>query len=318
MNLNDIVIPIKDEMKDFKLKLKSSISSQNSLIDTVVNYILKRKGKQIRPIFVFLTAGLNGKITDSTYRAAILIEILHTATLIHDDVVDDSNYRRGYFSINALWKSKYSVLIGDYLLSRGLELSVENKDFKFLGVLSNAVKQMSEGEITQLKKSRSLDINEETYFKIIQEKTASLFSSCCMMGAISSKATEEKIKKMHEFGLLVGKAFQIRDDLFGYLSFDTGKPSLNDFKQAKITLPLIHTLTKVDTSTKRKIIKNLKKYRAIDEIIEIVKENDGIKYSEKKMIQMIDEAYSILKKFPDSEYKKSLISLLNYIIKRNI
>ena len=318
MNLNDIVIPIKDEMKDFKLKLKSSISSQNSLIDTVVNYILKRKGKQIRPIFVFLTAGLNGKITDSTYRAAILIEILHTATLIHDDVVDDSNYRRGYFSINALWKSKYSVLIGDYLLSRGLELSVENKDFKFLGVLSNAVKQMSEGEIIQLKKSRSLDINEETYFKIIQEKTASLFSSCCMMGAISSKATEEKIKKMHEFGLLVGKAFQIRDDLFGYLSFDTGKPSLNDFKQAKITLPLIHTLSKVDTSTKRKILKNLKKYRAIDEIIEIVKENDGIKYSEKKMIQMIDEAYSILKNFPDSEYKKSLISLLNYIIKRNI
>ena len=318
MNLNDIVIPIKDEMKDFKLKLKSSISSQNSLIDTVVNYILKRKGKQIRPIFVFLTAGVNGRITDSTYRAAILIEILHTATLIHDDVVDDSNYRRGYFSINALWKSKYSVLIGDYLLSRGLELSVENKDFKFLGVLSNAVKQMSEGEITQLKKSRSLDINEETYFKIIQEKTASLFSSCCMMGAISSKATEEKIKKMHEFGLLVGKAFQIRDDLFGYLSFDTGKPSLNDFKQAKITLPLIHTLSKVDTSTKRKIIKNLKKYRAIDEIIEIVKENDGIKYSEKKMIQMIDEAYSILKNFPDSEYKKSLISLLNYIIKRNI
>ncbi len=318
MNLNDIVIPIKDEMKDFKLKLKSSISSQNSLIDTVVNYILKRKGKQIRPIFVFLTAGLNGRITDSTYRAAILIEILHTATLIHDDVVDDSNYRRGYFSINALWKSKYSVLIGDYLLSRGLELSVENKDFKFLGVLSNAVKQMSEGEITQLKKSRSLDINEETYFKIIQEKTASLFSSCCMMGAISSKATEEKINKMHEFGLLVGKAFQIRDDLFGYLSFDTGKPSLNDFKQAKITLPLIHTLSKVDTSTKRKILKNLKKYRAIDEIIEIVKENDGIKYSEKKMIQMIDEAYSILKNFPDSEYKKSLISLLNYIIKRNI
>ena len=318
MNLNDIVIPINDEIKDFKFKLKSSISSQNSLIDTVVNYILKRKGKQIRPIFVFLTAGLNGRITDSTYRAAILIEILHTATLIHDDVVDDSNYRRGYFSINALWKSKYSVLIGDYLLSRGLELSVENKDFKFLGVLSNAVKQMSEGEITQLKKSRTLDINEEIYFKIIQEKTASLFSSCCMMGAISSKATEEKIKKMHQFGLLVGKAFQIRDDLFSYLSFDTGKPSLNDFKQAKITLPLIHTLSKVDTSTKRKIIKNLKKYRAIDEIIEIVKENDGIKYSEKKMIQMIDEAYSILKKFPDSEYKKSLISLLNYIIKRNI
>ena len=318
MNLNDIVIPINDEIKDFKFKLKSSISSQNSLIDTVVNYILKRKGKQIRPIFVFLTAGLNGKITDSTYRAAILIEILHTATLIHDDVVDDSNYRRGYFSINALWKSKYSVLIGDYLLSRGLELSVENNDFKFLGVLSNAVKQMSEGEITQLKKSKSLDINEETYFKIIQEKTASLFSSCCMIGAISSNATEEKIKLMQDFGLLVGKAFQIRDDLFSYLSFDTGKPSLNDFKQAKITLPLIHTLSKVDSSTKRKIIKNLKKYSSIDEIIQIVKENDGIKYSEKIMIDMIDKAYFILKKFPDSDYKKSLYDLLNYTINRHI
>ena len=199
----------------------------------MVNYILKRKGKQIRPIFVFLTAGLNGKINDSSYRAAILIEILHTATLIHDDVVDDSNYRRGYFSINVLWKSKYSVLIGDYLLSRGLELSVENKDFRFLGVLSNAVKKMSEGEITQLKKSKSLDIDESTYFKIIKEKTASLFSSCCKMGAISSKASEKNITLMEEFGLLVGQAFQIRDDLFGYLSYDTGKPSMNDFKQGK-------------------------------------------------------------------------------------
>ena len=209
MNLTDIELPIKKEMNDFKIKLKSSLSSNNSIIDTVVNYILKRKGKQIRPIFVFLTAGLNGKITDSSYRAAILIEILHTATLIHDDVVDDSNYRRGYFSINALWKSKYSVLIGDYLLSRGLELSVENNDFRFLGVLSNAVKKMSEGEITQLKKSKSLDIDESTYFKIIKEKTASLFSSCCKMGAISSKASEKNIILMEEFGLLVGQAFQI-------------------------------------------------------------------------------------------------------------
>ena len=173
MNLTDIELPIKNEMNDFKIKLKSSVSSDNSIIDTIVNYILKRKGKQIRPILVFLTSGLNGKISESTYRAAILIEILHTATLIHDDVVDDSNYRRGFFSINALWKSKYSVLVGDYLLSRGLELSVENNDFKFLGVLSNAVKKMSEGEIKQLKKSKSLDIDEKTYFKIIQEKTAS-------------------------------------------------------------------------------------------------------------------------------------------------
>ena len=221
MNLKEIQAPIKNEMDEFKKRLKSSISSSNKIIDTVVNYILKRKGKQIRPVFVFLTAGLNGKITDATYRAAILIEILHTATLIHDDVVDDSNYRRGFFSVNALWKSKYSVLIGDYLLSRGLELSVDNDDFKFLGVLSNAVKKMSEGEITQLKKTKSLDIDEETYFKIISDKTASLFSSCCKMGAISTNSKAKNIDLMSEFGLLVGKAFQIRDDLFGYLSYDT-------------------------------------------------------------------------------------------------
>ena len=318
MNLNDIVIPINDQMKGFKLKLKSSISTQNSLIDTVVNYILKRKGKQIRPIFVFLTAGLNGKITDSTYRAAILIEILHTATLIHDDVVDDSNYRRGYFSINALWKSKYSVLIGDYLLSRGLELSVENNDFLFLGVLSNAVKKMSEGEITQLKKSKSLDIDEETYFKIIKEKTASLFSSCCKMGAISSNVSKKNIDLMEQFGLIVGQAFQIRDDLFGYLSYDTGKPSLNDFKQGKITLPLIHSLSKATSREKNEIIKNLKDYKSIDQIISFVKENNGIEYSEKIMKNLVDKASSILEKYPESEYKKSLKKLLSYIIIREI
>ena len=318
MNLTDIEFPIKNEMNDFKLKLKSSISSDNSIIDTIVNYILKRKGKQIRPILVFLTSGLNGKISDSTYRAAILIEILHTATLIHDDVVDDSNYRRGFFSINALWKSKYSVLVGDYLLSRGLELSVQNNDFKFLGVLSNAVKKMSEGEITQLKKSKSLDIDEKTYFKIIQEKTASLFSSCCEMGAISSNSNEKNILFMKEFGLLLGQAFQIRDDMFGYLSYDTGKPSLNDFKQAKITLPLIFSLSKVNSSKKNEIIKNLKNYKSIDKIIDFVKEEGGIDYSQNLMNNLTEKAYSILEKFPESDYKNSLKKLLNYTISRNI
>ena len=318
MNLTDIEFPIKNEMIDFKLKLKSSISSDNSIIDTIVNYILKRKGKQIRPILVFLTSGLNGKISDSTYRAAILIEILHTATLIHDDVVDDSNYRRGFFSINALWKSKYSVLVGDYLLSRGLELSVENNDFKFLGVLSNAVKKMSEGEITQLKKSKTLDIDEKTYFKIIQEKTASLFSSCCEMGAISSNSNEKNILFMKEFGLLLGQAFQIRDDMFGYLSYDTGKPSLNDFKQAKITLPLIFSLSKVNSSKKNEIIKNLKNYKSIDKIIDFVKEEGGIDYSQNLMNNLTEKAYSILEKFPESDYKNSLKKLLNYTISRNI
>ena len=318
MNLKEIQAPIKNEMDEFKKRLKSSISSSNKIIDTVVNYILKRKGKQIRPVFVFLTAGLNGRITDATYRAAILIEILHTATLIHDDVVDDSNYRRGFFSVNALWKSKYSVLIGDYLLSRGLELSVDNDDFKFLGVLSNAVKKMSEGEITQLKKSKSLDIDEETYFKIISDKTASLFSSCCKMGAISTNSKAKNIDLMSEFGLLVGKAFQIRDDLFGYLSYDTGKPSLNDFKQAKITLPLIHSLSKVNSIKQKEIISNLKKFKSIDKVISFVKENGGIDYSEKIMCNLIDSSYNILNQFPESKYKNSLQNLLDYTIRREL
>tara|TARA_B100001287_G_scaffold144119_2_gene121160 strand:+ start:5343 stop:6299 length:957 start_codon:yes stop_codon:yes gene_type:complete len=318
MNLKEIQAPIKNEMNEFKQRLKSSISSSNKIIDTVVSYILKRKGKQIRPVFVFLTAGLNGKITDATYRAAILIEILHTATLIHDDVVDDSYYRRGFFSVNALWKSKYSVLIGDYLLSRGLELSVDNNDFKFLGVLSNAVKKMSEGEITQLKKSKSLDIDEETYFKIISDKTASLFSSCCKMGAISTNSKTKNIDMMSEFGLLVGKAFQIRDDLFGYLSYDTGKPSLNDFKQAKITLPLIHSLSKVNNRKQKEIITNLKNFKSIDKVISFVKENGGIDYSEKIMSNLIERSYNILNQFPESKYKNSLHNLLDYTIKREL
>ena len=316
MNLNEIRKPIANEMGKFKNKLRDSITSESKLIDTVINYVLKRKGKQIRPIFVFLTAGLNGKITESSYRAAILIEILHTATLIHDDVVDDSNYRRGFFSVNALWKSKYSVLIGDYLLSRGLELSVQNDDFKFLGILSSSVKKMSEGEITQLKKSKSLDIDEETYFKVIKGKTASLFSSCCMMGSISAGLNKDNIEKMKKFGLLVGQAFQIRDDLFGYLSYDTGKPSLNDFKQAKITLPLIYSLSKVSKYDKKRIINDLRNYKSIDRIIEFVKQNGGIEYSEKIMNNLILECREILDSFPESKYKVSLESLLNYIISR--
>ena len=318
MNLNEIKKPIDNEMGKFKDKLSGSIRSESKLIDTVISYVLKRKGKQIRPIFVFLTAGLNGKINESSYRAAILIEILHTATLIHDDVVDDSNYRRGYFSVNALWKSKYSVLIGDYLLSRGLELSVENDDFKFLGILSSSVKKMSEGEIIQLKKSKSLDLDEKTYFKIIKGKTASLFSSCCMMGAISAGSSKEDIEKMKKFGLLVGQAFQLRDDLFGYLSFDTGKPSLNDFKQAKITLPLIHSLSKVGKTERKKIINDLKNFKSIDKIIDFVKVNKGIEYSEKIMNDLITQSREILHSYPNSEYKKSLESLLDYIIRRNV
>ena len=316
MNLKQIQKPIINEMDDFRSMLKSSISSNNILIDKVVNYILKRKGKQIRPLFVFLSAGLSGTILNSTYRAAILIEILHTATLIHDDVVDESNYRRGFFSVNALWKSKYSVLIGDYLLSKGLELSVNNNDFKFLGILSEAVKNMSEGEITQLIKSKTLNINEKDYFKIINQKTASLFSSCCEMGSLSSGANKKNILLMREFGSLVGQAFQIRDDLFGYLSYDIGKPSLNDFKQRKITLPLIYALSKSNSFEKREILKDVKDFKSVEKIISFVKEKNGIVYSENKMNAMIIKSKKILNSFPDSVYKESLNNLLDYTINR--
>ena len=303
-------------MNGFRSMLRSSISSDNILIDKVVNYILKRKGKQIRPLFVFLSAGLSGTISNSTYRAAILIEILHTATLIHDDVVDESNYRRGFFSVNALWKSKYSVLIGDYLLSKGLELSVNNNDFKFLGILSEAVKNMSEGEITQLKKSKTLNINEKDYFKIINQKTASLFSSCCEMGSLSSGANKKNVLLMREFGSLVGQAFQIRDDLFGYLSHDIGKPSLNDFKQRKMTLPLIYALSKSNSFEKREILKNIKDFKSVKKIISFVKEKNGIVYSENKMNAMIIKSKKILNSFPDSLYKESINNLLDYTINR--
>ena len=316
MNLKQIQKPIINEMDDFRSMLRSSISSDNILIDKVVNYILKRKGKQIRPLFVFLSAGLSGTILNSTYRAAILIEILHTATLIHDDVVDESNYRRGFFSVNALWKSKYSVLIGDYLLSKGLELSVNNNDFKFLGILSEAVKNMSEGEITQLIKSKTLNINEKDYFKIINQKTASLFSSCCEMGSSSSGANKKNILLMREFGSLVGQAFQIRDDLFGYLSHDIGKPSLNDFKQRKMTLPLIYALSKSNSFEKREILKDVKDFKSVEKIISFVKEKNGIAYSENKMNTMIIKSKKILNSFPDSVYKESLNNLLDYTINR--
>tara|TARA_B110000263_G_scaffold234537_1_gene232243 strand:- start:234 stop:1190 length:957 start_codon:yes stop_codon:yes gene_type:complete len=316
MNLKQIQKPIINEMDDFRSMLRSSISSDNILIDKVVNYILKRKGKQIRPLFVFLSAGLSGTISNSTYRAAILIEILHTATLIHDDVVDESNYRRGFFSVNALWKSKYSVLIGDYLLSKGLELSVNNNDFKFLGILSETVKNMSEGEITQLKKSKTLNINEKDYFKIINQKTASLFSSCCEMGSSSSGANKKNILLMREFGSLVGQAFQIRDDLFGYLSHDIGKPSLNDFKQRKMTLPLIYALSKSNSFEKREILKNVKYFKSVEKIISFVKDKNGIAYSENKMNAMIIKSKKILNSFPDSVYKESINNLLDYTINR--
>ena len=283
MKLEKVISPINNEMVSFRNLLKKSISSNNILIDEVINYILKRKGKQIRPVIVFLSSGICGKINNSTHRAAVLIEILHTATLIHDDVVDESNYRRGYFSINAIWKNKYSVLIGDYLLSSGLNFSLDNDDFKFLKVLSNSVKDMSEGEIIQMKKSKSLDLDEKLYFKIIEKKTASLFIACCEMGSISSSKSIKDQKRLKELGLNLGLAFQIKDDLFPYINSDSGKPISNDILQKKLTLPIIYSINKSSYLDKKRVLSAIKEQRDFEYILNFVKKMGGVDYSVEKM-----------------------------------
>src|SRR3954470_7304910 len=248
-------------MDDFEKKFRSSMKSSVPLLDRITHYIVKRKGKQMRPMFVFLTAGLCGEINERSHRAATLIELLHTATLVHDDVVDDSNERRGFFSINALWKNKIAVLVGDYLLSKGLLLSVNNNDHHLLKIVSEAVKIMSEGELLQIEKARKLDIKEEIYFEIIRQKTASLIASCCACGAASTGASEEVVSKMHQFGELIGIAFQIKDDLFDYgPDGKIGKPTGIDIKESKMTLPLIHVLTLASSSDRRRIINIVKNH----------------------------------------------------------
>ena len=316
MKLEKVISPIKNEMLSFRKLLKKSISSNNILIDEVINYILKRKGKQIRPVIVFLSSGICGKINDSTLRAAVLIEILHTATLIHDDVVDESNYRRGYFSINAIWKNKYSVLIGDYLLSSGLTFSLENDDFKFLKVLSNSVKEMSEGEIIQMKKSKSLDLDEELYFKIIEKKTASLFVACCEMGAISSSKNIKKISKLKELGLNLGLAFQIKDDLFPYIDSDSGKPISNDILQKKLTLPIIYSINKSSYSEKKRVLNAIKEKRDVEYILNFVKKMGGVDYSIKKINFYIQNSIKIIDNFKSSKYKSAFYILIDFLSNR--
>ena len=316
MKLEKVISPIKNEMLSFRKLLKKSISSNNILIDEVINYILKRKGKQIRPVIVFLSSGICGKINDSTLRAAVLIEILHTATLIHDDVVDESNYRRGYFSINAIWKNKYSVLIGDYLLSSGLTFSLENDDFKFLKVLSNSVKEMSEGEIIQMKKSKSLDLDEELYFKIIEKKTASLFVACCEMGAISSSKNIKKISKLKELGLNLGLAFQIKDDLFPYIDSDSGKPISNDIVQKKLTLPIIYSINKSSYSEKKRVLNAIKEKRDVEYILNFVKKMGGVDYSIEKINFYIQNSIKIIDNFKSSKYKSAFYILIDFLSNR--
>lgn len=319
-DLKQIQSPIESEMVQFELKFRDYMKSKVKLLDHITNYIVKRKGKQMRPMFVFLTAGVCGGINDSTHRGAALIELLHTATLVHDDVVDDANYRRGFFSINALWKNKIAVLVGDYLLSRGLLLSVDNGDFHLLKIVSNAVKEMSEGELLQISKARKLDITEDVYYTIIRQKTASLIASCCAVGASSTLSSPELIAKMREFGEKVGMAFQIKDDLFDYGADEIGKPVGIDIKEKKMTLPLIFALQNADWLEKKRIIHMIRnrseEKKAVNEVIGFVKKSGGLEYAETVMNRYYQEALDILKSFPESIYKTSLADLVSYTIDR--
>ncbi|MBN2521094.1 MAG: polyprenyl synthetase family protein [Bacteroidales bacterium] len=321
ITLSDIKRPVQTEMEEFDKYFKSSLKSGIPLLNVIIQFLLKRKGKQIRPLFVFLTAKLHGEINHSTYVAAAMIELLHTATLIHDDVVDESMERRGFFSINALWKSKIAVLLGDFLLAKGLLVAVENKEYEMLEILSNAVKEMSEGEIYQLQKTRKLNITEEDYFKIIKQKTASLMASCAVCGAKSAGKTDEILQKMKDFGENIGIAFQIKDDLLDYQESSLiGKPAGNDIKEKKMTLPLIHSLENSQKKEKREIInllhtKNHKK-ETIYQIRKFVKNYNGIDYAQEQMLKYKSNALSILDEFNDNEAKKSLINLVEFTVQR--
>lgn len=320
--IREIQAPIKEEMGNFEKKFREFMKSRVLLLDKIMGFIVKRKGKQLRPMFVFLTAGMTGQITEATYRGAALIELLHTATLVHDDVVDDSNFRRGFFSVNALWKNKIAVLVGDYLLARGLLLSVDHGDFDLLKIVSRAVKEMSEGELLQIEKARKLDITEEVYFDIIRQKTASLISSCCAVGAASTGSSPETIENMRVFGEKVGIAFQIKDDLFDYGDAEIGKPVGIDIKEKKMTLPLIYALQQASWIERRKIIYIIKnqsnKPRKVTEVIDFVKKSGGIAYATQAMQQYYEDAKKLLCHFPDSDYKSSLQQLLRYTIERKI
>jgi octaprenyl-diphosphate synthase len=321
LKLSEIQAPIANEMIEFEQKFRSFMKSKVFLLDQIMSYIVKRKGKQMRPMFVFLSAGVTGQISERTYRGASLIELLHTASLVHDDVVDDSNNRRGYFSINALWKNKIAVLVGDYLLSRGLLLSVDNGDFDLLRIISQAMKEMSEGELLQMAKARNLDITEDIYYDVIRQKTASLIASCCAVGATSSGASTEEIDKMKDFGLKVGMAFQIKDDLFDYGNEEIGKPLGIDIKEKKMTLPLIYALQKADKGTRRKIIRLIKSKsndpKSVKQVIVFVKESGGIEYAKSVMDRYYKEAIAILETYPNSEFRESLNQLVTYTIERS-
>ncbi|MDQ6476765.1 polyprenyl synthetase family protein [Dyadobacter sp. LHD-138] len=321
LSIKDIQAPIADEMKAFEHKFRQFMKSDVMLLDQIMNYIVRRKGKQLRPMFVFLSAGVCGPITESSYRGASFIELLHTATLVHDDVVDDSNYRRGFFSVNALWKNKIAVLVGDYLLSRGLLLSVEHQEFELLKIVSTAMREISEGELLQIEKARRLDINEEVYYEIIRQKTASLIASCCAVGACSVGSDADTIKRMHAFGEKVGIAFQIKDDLFDYGEDEIGKPLGIDIKEKKMTLPLIYALNKASWLEKRGMINIIRneshKPDKVLEVIAFVKNSGGLKYAQQVMERYVEEARALLHEFAESAHRTALEHLVQYTIERS-
>ena len=320
IKLNDIKSPVADELDIFEKKFKQAMKSKVPLLDRVTYYIVQRKGKQLRPIFVLLSAKLFGEISDKTYNAAALVELLHTATLVHDDVVDNSYYRRGFFSVNALWKNKIAVLVGDFLLSKGLLLSIDNNHFDLLKIMSEAVREMSEGELLQMEKARKLDIKEDVYFEIIRQKTATLIASACACGAASIIDDKTMIDKVHLFGERIGIAFQIKDDLFDYGNHEIGKPKGIDIKERKMTLPLIFALNKASSSDKKRIINIVKNEndnpKKVDEVILFVRASGGIEYATEKMKNYRQQALDILAEFPDSVARKSLNDLVMYTTER--
>ncbi len=320
LKLKDIQAPVSGEMEEFEKKFRQSMKSKVMLLDKITGYIVRRKGKQMRPLFVFLSAGATGEISESTYRGASLIELLHTATLVHDDVVDDANMRRGFFSINALWKNKIAVLVGDFLLARGMLLSMEHDDIDLLRITTEPVKEMSEGELLQMAKSKTLDITEDVYYQVIRQKTASLIKSCCKVGACSAGADQETVDKMGEFGLAVGMAFQIKDDLFDYGTFEIGKPRGIDIKEKKLTLPLIYALNKASRLEKKRIKKlvkqSAKKPKLVHEVIDFVKKSGGIEYAISVMEDFHQKAKDILQTLPESSYRNSLEDLVQFTIER--
>ncbi|WKD85802.1 All-trans-nonaprenyl-diphosphate synthase (geranyl-diphosphate specific) [Polaribacter huanghezhanensis] len=322
--VEQIKLPIKNEMELFEEKFKESMLTKVPLLNRITYYIVRRKGKQMRPMFVFLVAKMvsDGGFDERTYRGASVVELIHTATLVHDDVVDDSNRRRGFFSVNALWKNKIAVLVGDFLLSKGLLLSIDNEDFDLLKLISIAVREMSEGELLQIEKARKLDITEEVYFEIIRKKTATLIAACCGIGAASVGANQETVQQMRKFGEYIGIAFQIKDDLFDYTDDKIGKPTGIDIKEQKMTLPLIYTLNTCSEKDKNWIINSVKKHnkdqKRVKEVITFVKENGGIEYTISKMNDYKNRALTILENYPKSAYKDSLLQMIDYVVERKV